>query len=285
MAAPTNGYVRLTRADLRNFDDRSKDLIIRAMEMGAVARITNKGHCIIKAPNGALVTVSGGLSKPNRSRNNTEAEFARAFPNISVALAREAPERMKQEVEEALVDRGEDPTLECPAKGCEAVFVTEGARYSHIEKQHYKCKEEGCNHVAPSPRSLAGHVSIIHRGNKPWEHAGAASKAAAEARRAVTPTPTPVAPRPVTPVDVAQRAQRAAADDKSAAVLAKRLTAQPTLPLEPVQGDPSEVLAKIRCLLGEDPRVQQLQMELDAARARIADLEAKLALVREATTL
>jgi predicted RNA binding protein YcfA (HicA-like mRNA interferase family) len=63
--------------DLGGFDQRSRDLI-KAMEAcGWTGRRTTKGHWLGKAPDGTTITVPPKMSKPNRSAQNSEANFAR----------------------------------------------------------------------------------------------------------------------------------------------------------------------------------------------------------------
>lgn len=225
-------WKRMTANDLRHCDSKAKEIILRAMELGAVGRLSSKGHVIVRAPNGATMSVSRNMTSSNRSRQNTEAEFARVFEGVDVPEQRnEGSLALVPVTETVAFDR--EPDLECPAKDCEAVFVTEGARYSHIEKEHSKCYE--CGYVAKNEVALRGHTAMSHSENPPWKRAAEANKGR-------------------------KRGKKAELTDAG-------------------------IVAAIRELLKTDEeleRVPQLEAELKAARQRIAELEGKLARLKEA---
>lgn len=159
MASAAN-FKKLLRTDLRAFDTRAQDLILGAMERGGRGRISTKGHAILRSPNGQTMSVSRNTATGNRSYQNMEADFRRCFGDLpcenetsgSLALAPPLPEIAQR-----------DPDLECPLEGCEAVFVTEGARYSHVQKEHYPCKKPGCPAVFDAASKASGHYNVLHR--------------------------------------------------------------------------------------------------------------------------
>lgn len=271
MSSGNNGYRRLGKPDLRGFNQPAQDTILAAMEAGGVARVSNKGHCIIRAPKGGTMSVSRDPSRNNRGIQNQEAAFKRIFGmtvgEVQVqAAAREAAEpAAKAPLPEPTPL---EPTLACRANGCEAVFVTEGARYSHEHGEgHYPCQQPGCEFVSRHAPATNNHHASIHLG----------LKRGGRPKKAVVSSAGPVV--------------------SSAQVEAKapRVTAKPA-------GRPAEVpsaaqyavqqLSRIRDVLGPDPRVKELQRRLDEsaeslskARARIDELEAKIKLMKEALEL
>lgn len=161
--ATSNGYGRLSRVDLKGFDRRAQNIVLMAMERGAEGRISNKGHAILRSPNGETMSVSKNTGQGNRGLQNMEADFRRCFADLPLVNETDGglalvpnpvpPQRVP--------DR--DPDLECPLESCEAVFVTEGARYSHVHKEHHPCKQPGCFRVFDAANKASGHFNVTHR--------------------------------------------------------------------------------------------------------------------------
>ena len=258
-----NGWHRLTRNDLRGFNEDAIRIILAAMEAGGTARVSRSNHCIIRGPQGGTMSVGMQITKANRGLQNGHAEFKRVFGKDVAAVEEETA---KTQLEERLAQTAEDlattpsfneprPTLECPVKTCDAVFVTEGARYDHCQKQHYPCREPGCPHVSPNPGAETAHYRIVHLGQHPRRGTGKKQKEAAA--KAAAPKPPEETVRVVTKVV-----------------------------------KEGEVLKQIRHLIGPDPRVAELEAEverltteLNEARERAGELDAKLRLLKEALEL
>lgn len=160
------GYKRLQRGDLRTFDGRAVELILGAMARGGEGRISSKGHAILRSPNGQTMSVSRNTATGNRSYRNMQADYQRCFGNLPVldertdgALAL-VPD--PEPDEHPLVPRQGRQLLECPVESCEAEFVTEGARYSHVHKEHHPCKQPGCFKVFDKPNKASGHFNVVH---------------------------------------------------------------------------------------------------------------------------
>lgn len=260
-------WKRLTSNDLRSFDDRARNLVLRAMDLGAVGRVSTKGHVIVRAPNGATLSVSRTLKASNRGRQNVEAQFARAFPNAGEGVPTQRTEGSLALVPDHQPAALTEPTLECTVEGCEAMFVTEGARYSHTEKEHYKCPH-GCGKAYADQRRLNGHVNMSHKvvacgiGDCAFE--GAPNQLGGH-RRKVHPghKQAQLAAKPKKAVG-RPRKRRAATDEFRAAM--------------DLLGEAYE---KVLVANADAERVAQLELDLADARKRIAQLEAKLAKVRK----
>jgi hypothetical protein len=300
-------WKKLTRADLANFDSLATDAVLTAMAHGAVGRVTAKGHVNIRSPhNGETMAVSRNTGD-TRAGRNIRGDLKRLFPH----LKKESDIMHSQNgattpVFAAATDPSNpspvaavpDQLLECPAKGCDKEFATEGARYAHVRDDHYTCGWEGCDlgpdggpFVGTTQQSISGHVNVRHRGNKPWEHrskdpeaykaaavkanATKAAKRAEAAKQQVT--------EKVEKTEIAVTANSTAkggnADDKSTDKTAKG--EHRGLPKGEVKHRPMTAAAKlaaIREILGPDPRVAKLQAEVD-------ELKAHLDLVREALNI
>lgn len=261
---------KLSREDLRAFDDDQTKAVLYAMDHGGVGRISSSGHAIIRNETGETMSVS--RSSAGRRRLNVARDLVRLFgaeeePQASAvvqgAFERE-PVRATSSVSVAAGGGGgtqtlEQPTIACPAKGCTATFVTEGARYVHVNEQHHKCPEDGCDFVGRVAQSL-----ILHKVRKHTD---------------------------IDPNDPKYRKKRAAQAVQSEAEGSEQVPYdQGGLP-KPVEVATSPTLEAnnkllmIRELLGEDPRVAQLEQQVQDLLRERDDLKAQLSLVREALGL
>lgn len=267
MGSPT-GYGELRRTDLKGFDQRSQNIVLMAMERGGVGRISSKGHAILRSPNGQTMSVSRNTANGNRSSANMENDFRRCFGDLPVienertdgalALAPSLPEAQDLE-----------PTLECPLNECEAVFVTDGARYDHVQKKHSPCPEPGCPKVFANKSKATGHHNIVHkamsvhrRGEYPCGECDFVAVTQAGLNRHRGVKHKKVAKKAVKKV-VAPRQRKVAPVLKKEAEHYDGVHAQ-------------EVLSKVSRLVAPD-----LVAQLETAHARIAELEAKLARIRQ----
>ena len=252
MSNGNGGYRRLGRNDLRGFNEDAIRIITAAMNAGGTGRVSSRNHCIIRGPQGGTLSVAMGITKANRGIQNAAAEFRRVFGMewTDVEKPREAQSQTSEDLAPAPSLGDPHPTLTCPVKTCEAVFVTEGARYDHCQKIHHPCRKPGCQHVSPTVQGEISHYKIVHLDEAP--------------RRGVTKAAKKKKPA----------AKKAAAPQPAAVV------------------KEGEVLKQIRHLLGDDPRLVELQAEnrrlqeaLGKAEARTAELDAKLKLLKEALEL
>lgn len=258
----STGWRTLTRTDLKTFDDHMTKAVLYAMENGGVGRISARGHAIIRNTSGQTMSVS--RSAGGNRKANAAADLCRLF---GAPVDNDQPPTIDKRAHAngVAVTSGsgapDEPTLECPLAVCDAVFVTEGARYSHIETQHHKCTEPGCDYVSASRRGVAPHRRIAHEGHKPWK--SRTDVKAKEGRATRKPT----------------KATTASTDTTHTAPTSNG-------------GTDDDTLNAIRKLLGDDPRVAQLQQlvnqqsaNIDALVRQRDDLQAQLALVREALHL
>lgn len=72
-------YSKLTKADLRGFDAESTKLILWAIEQGATGKVSNKGHAILRGPDGRTTAVPRLMKNRNRADRNSRAQVARLF--------------------------------------------------------------------------------------------------------------------------------------------------------------------------------------------------------------
>ncbi|MEU6263692.1 hypothetical protein [Saccharopolyspora shandongensis] len=73
----TPSFRRLTGADLITFDREAKELILEAMEIGCLGRISSKGHCILRNNAGGTASVQPNLTSANRTAQNARADMRR----------------------------------------------------------------------------------------------------------------------------------------------------------------------------------------------------------------
>lgn len=301
------GWKKLTRADLRgNFDDTSTRVILTAMNRGGIGRVSNRGHATIRHPDGVR-TMSVTRDSSSRKAKNMLGDLQRLFPepdNSTTVSTKDST--MHQDLTPPFTDSElsaaanalsmftpPETLMPCPAKRCDREFATEGALYRHISDEHVVCDWPDCNlgpdgkaFVGDTKASTNGHISIQHKGNKPWLHRDPSKRHDVAVRAAATraakiaaknaPSPATKTPAPATapamppaPAVMTEEPKRTSASEHRG------------LPSTPVNHKPMSDRAKlnaIRELLGEDPRVAKLE-------ARIAELQAHLDLVREAVGL
>jgi len=299
-------WKKLTRADLTNFDTTATGAVLTAMDQGAVGRVTARGHATIRGDNGQTMSVTRDTSAPH-CKQNIHADLRRLFPEVRLngTTKKNQDVNMHNDLDKPFSDTelpkatngtlpAGDVLLQCPAKGCDKEFVTAGARHAHIRDDHATCTWEGADvehddpsyrcdvgpdgtaFVGASKQSVAGHVNIHHRGARPWEsrdpakrHAAAVKGAATRARKAGKKAAGAVSK----PVANGTAQSRNTATTKSDSHTEEHRG----LPMSEVKHRPTTPAAKlaaIRAILGDDPRVAQLE-------AQVAELKAQLDLVAE----
>lgn len=253
-----NGFKKLRRTDLRTFDTRSQTIILEAMERGGQGRISTKGHAILRSPNGMTMSVSRNTAAGNRSFQNMEADFRRCFGDLPM----EKESATQGSLASALPDLVQrEPDLECPIASCEAVFVTEGARYDHVHKMHYPCKEPGCQRVFDSPGKASGHYNLTHNRvlmDTPCDVRGCKFVAKSKNGLGIHKAKS----HKVKPKRTSRKAPPAPGVTKAAAP------------------DAEAMIARIREVVATDEE-RALREQLDEANARIKELEEKLARIRQ----
>jgi hypothetical protein len=187
-----------------------------------------------------------------------------------------------------LVPAKDHPMLECPAEWCDAEFVTGGARYTHIQRDHFPCKEPGCDRVFKEKRSAQGHYNLKHadRGQMHkcpvpgCDYEGTGGGLGGHTRQVhlkgkpARGRKSQAKPKAKAPRNVPQ--QRSPSDSAKA--------------VQVKASDAETLLARVRELVGvPDPRVAELEARvaeletaLEVETARSDELEARLALLKEA---
>lgn len=278
-----NGWKRLFRTDLKTFDDRATELVLAAMDRGAMGRISSKGHAILRGPDGQTMSVSRNTGSGNRGRQNMEAEFVRIFGPLEVrALPRAVGDSVS--IEHPLVPTRETVMIACPLDSCDAEFVTEGARYTHVQREHFPCKEPGCQRVFDNATKASGHFNVTH-GRKVWQDepaeckdcdwtgtraglGGHRAQAHGNGNRRVKAKPEA---KPEVP-------QKSASSDSAPPVQAKAPSKDSfRLAMEALAQAHDEALARAKA-----DRVHELEARVSELEAKNSELEARLALLKEA---
>lgn len=185
----SNGYHALGRRDLGGFNEEAIAIITAATNLGATGRVSNRGHAIIRGPNGQTMSVSKDPTKANRGLQNQLSDFRRIFGmEPSEALKRKEGPVPTTAIPQ---QQGVKPSLiRCEAKGCNQTFVTEGARYSHVQRDHVPCRVPGCQFPAVDKRGEAAHYRMHHKGEAATQRQGKPAKKEVEVTPAVTETRT-----------------------------------------------------------------------------------------------
>lgn len=89
--AGSSAFRRLTRADLATFDREAKDLILKAMEVGCLGRVSAKGHAILRNNTGGTTSVPRNMTAPNRSAQNARADMRRLLAEHRPTLETPTP--------------------------------------------------------------------------------------------------------------------------------------------------------------------------------------------------
>ncbi len=249
-------WKKLTRDDVRAFDESQTKAILYAMDHGGVGRISSSGHAIIRNDQGQTMSVS--RSSGGRRKMNVARDLCRLF---GAPVEEEQKVKVPATVGSSALAPVPEPTdsepVRCTVKGCTAQFVTEGARYSHIQQTHYRCPVDGCGYASRTVQGANLHRMRVHEGLNPNKG------------RKRKPAPEQVA------------RQTGATHDEAKHLLKPQPVA---LPQGGDQRD-SETVRRIRELLGEDPRVAELRRQVDDLLKERDDLKAQLSLIREALHL
>lgn len=77
MSRRRNPYRYLTNQDLSGFDERARELILRAINAGCTGKVSRKGHVILRNDSGQTTAVPRNLTSPNRTAQNSAAQLER----------------------------------------------------------------------------------------------------------------------------------------------------------------------------------------------------------------
>jgi hypothetical protein len=281
--SPT-GFGKLDRSDLRGFDDRAQKVILDAMDRGGVGRISTKGHCIIRSPKGSTMSVSRNTASGNRGFQNMVANYRQLFGDLEPMTQTNGSLALVPDIEEHPLVPTTRELVKCPLDTCDAEFATEGARYSHVQKEHFPCAEPGCPKVFDKKNKASGHFNVVHRGAEVRGRTPAECKVPGcgwKGTAAGLPGHKKVHNK--APAQPARKPVKKAAAKKAAVKKAAPVKKEVSPVVAAAEAEDAAVtLAAIRSMLGVDPRVKELEAELAAMRKHAEDLEAKLALLKEA---
>ena len=277
-------YMALERKDLRSFDAEATKMILDAIAAGCTGRVSSKGHAILRNPAGSTVSISRDLRTPNRSAQNTRADYRRFMATLETPVNGTAPEVTAEVVSEPS-EPSDDGKVPCPDCGEPVNVRGLGAHRAFAHKGVKPARRR----TAPDP-DLPGLEPVPDTMVRHFKGKGGYTAT----RYAVNTEGTewwcrfPGCGRTITDqkslgghqrghTAVLRKAEKAAAEE-------------PTPKPDVVQNvtDTVAVVDAIRELLGKDPRVVELEhdvarltTERDEAVKHAADLDAKLSLLRE----
>lgn len=182
-------WYKLTRSDLATFDDIATNVILYAMERGGSGRISRKGHAILRGPNGGTMSVPRDGNRSQQVLEGTVRKMFDSEPNESpTPVGGPTPEQRIAAIQDRIIP---NPQLHCLEPSCEAVFVTEGARYSHIHERHNVCPFPGCSFTRDWKPAVVSHHRIVHEGFRPRKGTGGSRrKTGGKSRRGRPTLPT-----------------------------------------------------------------------------------------------
>ncbi|WP_159401624.1 hypothetical protein [Streptomyces sp. NRRL F-5053] len=72
-----SAFRQLSHSDLTTFDQEARELILKAMELGCLGRISSKGHCILRNSANGTTSVPPKMHTLGRTAQNTRAQMRR----------------------------------------------------------------------------------------------------------------------------------------------------------------------------------------------------------------
>ncbi|MFE7114086.1 hypothetical protein ACFU99_01495 [Streptomyces sp. NPDC057654] len=278
-------FRRLTGADIPPaFDQEAKNLILAAMDIGCMGRISSKGHCILHNNADGTASVPPKLAQQNRTSQNTRANVRRLMNghHAERPSSNSTPEpRPAQEitVAQAFLQHSTAFTVWFDAQGgslpadtpLRVTFGESGQPLFEVVRTAGTAAEAASTLQEREPGCGAR--------RRPFSTA-----AAADPRRRVHRDRAASVPTTTTDSDITPGTPQKAKYDMPAPT---HRTAPAGTAEQP--DDPMAVLQNVREALGPDPRVTQLEarvagLETEAARQkqRADEAHARLALIREA---
>ncbi|MDX3020066.1 hypothetical protein [Streptomyces acidiscabies] len=276
-------FRRLTRADLPTFDREAKSLVLAAMNIGCVGRISTKGHCILHNNTGGTASVPPNLTSQNRTAQNARADVRRLMAEHHADVpssdsAQEPRPARETTVAQAFIqysaeftawfDAREDSfPADTPLKVTfdesgrplfEVIRAAEAKNEAESTPQTREFGYEACRRPFTTAAALGSHRRVHRDHTSSIPPADNADITPATPQKAKHDMPAPT--------------HRTAPDDAAE---------QPD--------DPAAVLQRVREALGHDPRITQfearvaeLETEVAQQRQRADEAQARLALIHEA---
>lgn len=298
MAKKRTKFGQLTHRDLRAFDQRATDLVLTAMDVGCTGRVSSKGHAILRNSAGQTTSVPPTSISLNRSAQNAAADLKRFLEGHAT------------QPEASLT-----PTdLTSPITVVEALD-RHGMAFSNWMDTHGELSPEDKIEVVPAHNGSPSFSLLPESTPTPVEGP------AEEAEEVVYPVAAVAETNSVTGKTVRNRLRAVGGRDEDGRYRAtpsklRRAGLYVPSPAEPKQTkrtddqqtlssdvDAARILDRIRSLLGEDPRLQVLEVEKEAlageairqerravaaeercaeAEKELGETKARLALVKEA---
>lgn len=255
-------FRQLTRADLITFDREAKDLILEAMDVGCLGRVSSKGHCILRNNAGGSTSIPRNMTSPNRTAQNARAKMKRLLadhqsdPGASVSDLPRRTQRMT--VAQAFIEHANTFSrwLDDLPGGLPADQLLE---ISFDEADEPSFNPVSTREPKPEPRPVDTETLSLQRTRR-TNH-------------------LKIAPEPGQEAEPDMSAQPEEQDPKPKPVPVPRSTVSSS----------EEVLARVRDALGEDPRVAVLksrvtELEKDLAKEteRADEAHSRLRLIQEA---
>lgn len=253
-------FRRLARSDLTNFDQQATELILGAIEIGCRGRISSKGHCILHNNTGGTTSVPRNMTSPNRSAQNARSDVKKL---MSEHRRHEEPDQRKSRpthhhttVAQAFVDYGStfSTWFDAHPNGLPADAALD-VRVDPDGTCHFSCDQADQQAEAPASQGSQSAESVPTESTSLiCEHCGQSCR---------------------TPAALGSH---------------KRIHRRKSPEVSTHGGDdPLQVLAEVRRLIGPDPQIAELIEENKRLRAqiheqdtRLAETEARLALIQEA---
>lgn len=172
-------FKRLTRSEIpAGFSPHGKDLIMMAMEAGGLARISSKGHVIIRNEAGQTTAMSQNTGNGHKRIGNAAADIKRLFPKLEV-----------EEEKETSVDE----------KMCSKCKEHKPRSEYHVNLRHKDglqswCKD--CTKIASRESYERKKAREEAKAKTPVQHGVELAEAARDRRETASPAPTAQLPQP-----------------------------------------------------------------------------------------
>lgn len=304
-----NGFRKLKSTDLKVFNQKASDMILRASEAGCLGRISNKGHVILRNNSGGTISISRNLSSNNHSLQKAEADLRRLLAGHTNNVEDDAPPKaavnqtVRTTVSQAFLDYGSEfsawfdtieqgmspddqivVTVDSSGKPSFEVQLTEQAeaeepKHSTTDEQHQ------CRHC---DRSFSTHMGLnAHQ----QAHQNLGPNLSTRILAEVNGLEISTVRRRISKV---QNNPELASGTPEQKVIAAGLwlpanhepepaqkpeddgpAADESASSENTQHTDAEILRSIRALLGDDPRITLMQSQIDELKTQLADTRAE----------
>lgn len=267
--AGSSAFRRLTRADLVTFDREAKDLILEAMEVGCLGRVSAKGHAILRNNTGGTTSVPRNMTAPNRSAQNARADMRRLLAEHHPVLEKPTSTRVPRRAQQMTVAQA---------------FVEHGAAFSRWfdalpaglrADQVLKVSFEEADAPSFEPVPTAEHDPATHPAPSPTRESPRRDRRTSHPK--TTPETTPETGREAE-ADMSTEAQPVAREP------------DPISAAAPAAETREEIVQRVRAVPGVDSRLAVLEAKVAALetalakqRQRTEEVQTQLGLIQEAS--